>query len=111
MTSHYEENFESVTFTTEMMADAQFAYCTFKNCILRDIQFKNLIFEECEFFSCDFTGSNLNSIALRSVDFNECKLIGLNFEGVNPFRLSFRFHDCLLDYASFYKLTLKWGIF
>ena len=35
----------------------------------------------------------------------------MNFEGVNPFRLSFRFHDCLLDYASFYKLTLKGGIF
>lgn len=111
MTTHYDQQFESKTFTDEDLYLTQFESCTFKNCQLRDLHFKDLVFEECEFYACDFSGTHLNQSAMRTVQFHECKLIGLNFENIKPFRLSMKFYACLMDYTTFYKLKLQASIF
>ncbi len=37
----------------------------------------------------------------------DCKLLGLRFDTCDNFLISFSFENCILNYASFYKLKIK----
>jgi fluoroquinolone resistance protein len=51
--------------------------------------------------------AKLQDTAFRDITFTNCKLLGLRFNDCNSFSLAFDFKNCVLNFASFYKLKLK----
>lgn len=89
------------------LTSQDFDQCIFNNCSFQSSQLLKTSFIECEFNGCDFSTANLQMTGFKKVIFRGCKLLGLQFNQCNTFLLELLFDDCILDFASFYKLSLK----
>lgn len=88
----------------------------FDHCVFNQIDFSNQDlsgskFMDCQFDGCNLALANIQHTAFQNVIFNQTKLSGLQFDTCNPFALSFRFNDCILQHATFFKLTIPKTIF
>ena len=90
---------------------AEYENCHFFQCAFNEINLNNYSFSECIFEACDLSNVKIANTSFKDVQFLQCKLLGLKFEEVNPFLLNVSFHNCTLNFASFYKLTLKSTLF
>ena len=90
---------------------AEYENCHFFQCSFNELNLNNFIFSECIFEACDLSNLKIANTSFKDVQFIQCKLLGLKFEEVNPFLLNVSFHNCTLNFASFYKLTLKSTLF
>ncbi|MCW3806224.1 pentapeptide repeat-containing protein [Plebeiibacterium marinum] len=81
--------------------------CVFKNCDLSGSVLIGSVFEECEFINCNLSNVRITDVAFRDVSFVNCKLLGIQFSECNTFNISLSFKECILDFASFYRLKIK----
>ena len=79
----------------------------FLNCELSKVSLSEKVFSDCIFEGCNLGMADLAHTTLAKCTFRNCKLIGLRFCDCNPFLLAVSFENCILDYATFYKLNLK----
>lgn len=93
-------------FDIKALERAEYIECTFTNCDLSDLNLSNYSFKECEFTECNLSNIQVEHTSFKEVFFDSCKLIGIQFELCNPFLLKLGFERSLLDYSSFYQLTL-----
>ena len=113
MQSGYIENksFKNQDFTENMLRIGEYERCVFTGCTFSNQDLSEMIFSDCLFESCDLSTAKLKETALKDVQFKNSKLSGLHFGDCKKFLLSFNFDNCILDYASFYKLKIKNTIF
>lgn len=102
-----DETYQSVNFTETAFPKAEYEHCSFMNCIFSSTNLSGFSFTDCVFDHCDLSMTALRNSSFRDVQFKHCKLLGVRFDECNSFLLSFSFEDCLLNFASFYKLKLK----
>ena len=93
------------------LAKAEYENCHFFQCSFNELNLNNFIFSECIVEACDLSNVKIANTSFKDVQFIQCNLLGLKFEEVNPFLLNVSFHNCTLNFASFYKLTLKSTLF
>jgi len=103
--------FENVDFRTEAFKKGEYENCTFKKCIFSGCDLNAFKFIACIFEHCDLSLANINKVVLRDVQFKDCKMVGLKFDTTDSFSISIAIDNCILTYASFYKLKLKNMIF
>lgn len=108
MSAYYNDRqFKGENFAEQEIAAFEYENCTFINCVFTKADLSQTEFENCEFEDCDLSLAKLQGTAFRDVTFTNCKLLGLHFENCNNFSLSFTFKNCVLNFASFYKMKLK----
>lgn len=103
---------EDKTFAGEDFGDPVMEAGEYDNCIFSDVNLSNASFADfnfidCTFNNCDLSMAVLTKTAFRDVTFTNCKLLGLRFDDCDAFLLSVSFDNCILDFASFFKLKLK----
>lgn len=107
MESIYDQIFENIDYSEAGIPKGEYESCTFKNCIFINANFSHRSFMDCTFENCDWTGVKLGDTGLKEVKFFECKLVGVDFSPCNPFLLAVDFEHCVMNLASFYRLSLK----
>ncbi len=82
-----------------------FTRCNFNEATLRECSFIN-----CAFVRCDLSLSHVSGSRFRDVRFESCKLLGINWTEATwekaTLLKAMNFHDCALNYASFFGLRL-----
>lgn len=101
------QTFENIDFSAKPPEEGDYEECIFLRCDFTEVQLRNLAFIECKFIGCNLSNAKVESASFRDVKFSGCKLTGVDFSLSNPSMISLGFEDCILDYVSFAKLTLK----
>lgn len=113
----FNDNFVSdielieLDFKVDQQHTLEYENCIFNNCSFSNADLSNKKFIDCSFINCDFSTAKTLNTAFQNVVFEDCKLLGLRFDDCNKFLLSFQFQNCQLNYASFYKLSIKQTLF
>lgn len=112
MTEYFaeDEDFKKKNFTGNSLPKGEYDNCSFTGCVFTEADLSGYTFSECDFTDCELSNVYLRGTSFRDVVFTNCKMLGLHFEECNPFLLTFRFSNCILNLSSFYKLKLK-GIY
>ncbi len=113
MSRNYVEGktFKGKNFSETETIAIEYERVKFSNCVFSEADLSQRKFTECEFENCDLSLAKLRETAFREVEFANSKLLGLHFDDCNAFLLSFNFRNCVLNFASFYKLNLKGVLF
>lgn len=102
-----DKEYKQMDFRTRPLPGNEFAGCLFIACNFSEADLSHKIFAECEFIECDLSMARLHGTLFRDVVFRNSKMLGLHFEDCNKIGLSFEFHACKLDHASFYQCLIK----
>jgi uncharacterized protein YjbI with pentapeptide repeats len=103
--------FENKNFNTELLQKGEYENCTFKKCIFSGCDLNSFKFIGSNFEHCDLSVANIHKVVFRDVQFKDCKMVGLKFDTTDSFSISIAIDNCILTYASFYKLKLKNMVF
>jgi uncharacterized protein YjbI with pentapeptide repeats len=103
--------FENKNSTIEKFQKGEYENCTFKKCIFSECDLNAFKFIGCIFENCDLSLANIHKVVFRDVQFKDCKMVGLKFDTTDSFNISISIDNCILTYASFYKLKLKNMVF
>lgn len=106
-----DQIFEKEDFTTKYLTKGDYDYCTFINCNFLESNLADIRFLECEFKDCNLSLVKLHKTIFRDVKFFSCKMMGLNIDEGSQFNFSVNFHDCILNYSSFYAKVIKNAVF
>ena len=106
-----DKEFKNINFTERNLPLAEYENCLFGNCIFSNSDLSALQFSECTFSGCDFSMAQVSDTVFRDTKFTDCKLLGLHFDECNQFLLSFIFENCILNFSSFRRLTLRKMLF
>ena len=103
---HEGKLFEKVDFKEKVITNRKFTDCTFKNCQLNMLDFKDCYFTDCVFIGCDLSLLKVKGSFFNRVQINGCKAIGINwFDAGNPF--SVLFTESNISYSSFFGKAVK----
>ena len=102
-----DEVYKGINFSQKSLPATEFEACEFLDCNFSKVNLENITFIDCTFADCNFSNAQLKNTGFKTAHFKNCKLIGLRFDLCNPFLLVLNFNDCILTYASFYKLSIK----
>lgn len=103
--------FENKNSTIELFQKGEYENCTFKKCNFSECDLNAFKFIGCIFENCDLSLANIHKVVFRDVKFKDCKMVGLKFDTTDSFSISISIDNCILTYASFYKLKLKNMVF
>lgn len=101
-----EETIENADYSGQNRENAEYEYCTFRNCHFSNTSLAGNKFLETEFIDCDFSNANLSNVLLQEVKFTNCKMLGLHFDKCNMFGFSAEFNQCQLNHSVFYGMKL-----
>ncbi|MFI1772343.1 pentapeptide repeat-containing protein [Thalassobellus citreus] len=102
-----DEIFDKKDFSINRLPNADYEYCTFKNCNFSEGFLSKIRFLECEFIDCNLSSANITGASFQDVKFIGCKILGVHFENCNPFGFALHIEDCQLNHASFYQVVLS----
>lgn len=104
-----EAYYQDENFTKIAAAELAKEYdnCTFTDCDLAEADLSGITFMDCEFTNCNLSNAKLKDTGMKTVRFRNCKLMGMMFMDCSSFLFSVDFTDCVLNFSSFYNLTLK----
>ena len=108
---HEGKTFEGIDFTVERPTAREFAGCVFINCNFSKANLANDDFVDCQFRACNLSLATLDNACLKNIQFTGCKMVGIDFSRCNNFNFSVSFHDCPLDYCSFFQKKMKKTVF
>ena len=94
-------------FTPLTFKKAEYEGCRFLHCDFSNMDLSTIIFSDCEFVGCNLSMIKTDKTGFRDILFKDCKLVGIPFNHADPFLLSMKYENCVLDLSSFYKLKLK----
>lgn len=103
----YQQHFTYTSSANTQPAKGEYEQCTFTGAGWAKANLAGYVFRECVFVDCDLSMANVKGTSFAEVTFKQCKLLGMRFETCHSFLLSFTFEQCVLDFASFYRLKLK----
>lgn len=99
--------YDGEIFNRHRLYDCEFINCSFKDCIVEDVELSSCYFKNCDIVSLEFK----NSI-VRNISIEESNLIGVNWSNLinsnagysNPID---KVTDSFLKYNSLFEMTLK----
>jgi fluoroquinolone resistance protein len=105
----YEEDktFDTKDYTAHGLPVGEYEGCRFTDCNFSGVDLSGIQFFDCVFNNCNMSNAIMKQTVLREVKLNNCKLLGIRFDECNAFLFSPQFENCVLRYASFYKLKMK----
>jgi len=84
---------------------------TFTRCVFAEAVFQECLFHNCVFEKCDLSMLQVKNSQFTGVQFDSCKMMGINWTEAawqkGGLLRPISFHDCTLNYASFFGLKLK----
>ena len=106
------ETFTRLTAQGQTFAEIDFTGCVFDHCALIECMWHRCSFTECRFRHCDLSLAAVPGSRFPDARFTASKLIGVDwtkagFTAITKLLLAVQFEDCLLNYASFFGLTLR----
>ncbi|MGB6019696.1 MAG: pentapeptide repeat-containing protein [Sulfurimonadaceae bacterium] len=108
---NFAEEFRDLDFSAEEIFSKEFDDCIFINCDFSDAQLRHCIFEDCRFLKCNLSVIEIDSSRFSNVVFEESKLSGIDWTkaAYSDVLLDapLTFINCIVDYSSFYGLTLQ----
>lgn len=102
-----DQVYEGIDYTAKAPAKGRYEACFFVNCDFGDADLSHISFTECSFKGCNLSMAKLQQATFNDAVFTDCKMLGLNFEHCHEFLFTVKFENCLLNFSSFYKRTLK----
>jgi fluoroquinolone resistance protein len=103
---HEGKLFEKIDFREKTVEGRKFMECTFKNCQLNMLVFKDCTFTDCIFDSCDLSLIKVKGSFFNRIQIIGCKAIGIHwFDTGSPFAINFT--DSNISYSSFFGKALK----
>lgn len=99
--------FTAEDFTKTRLARGEYENCTFNGCNFENGLLDGQNFMECTFIECNLSSTNITNTIFKEISFINSKMLGLKFESCNTFLIDFTFDNCILNFSSFYGLTLK----
>lgn len=110
------EQYEGQRFTRFIAQERHFSGVDFADCVFDHCAFTECVFSHCSFTDCHFEGCDLSLASVpgsrfTDVRFASAKLLGVDWTkagaaAISRLFLSVRFDDCLLNYATFFGLSL-----
>ncbi len=93
-----------------------FSACHFDRCVFTESAFAHCSFTDCRFTGCDLSLARVPGSRFTDSRFHASKLLGIDWTKagnavISKLFLSVHFDDCLLNYATFFGLTLRRGRF
>jgi fluoroquinolone resistance protein len=106
-----EAEFKNQDYTDAVLKFKEIRETTFTRCNFSNAQFVECQFRECRFVDCNLSLVKVKGSRFSEVQFERCQAVGINWmestwEKVGFFRL-IDFHDCTLNYSSFFGLKLQ----
>lgn len=104
---------ENIDIPSEIIDGVTFTECTFKNCNMCDVTFRNCGFESCCFINCDLSLIKLPQTQFKETIFEHCRMLGINWSQADWETQSLLskkrvdFEACLLDHSLFIGLDLS----
>ncbi len=114
---HYEsQTFTAVTASVQTFSGVDFTGCVFDRCVFTECAFSHCSFADCRFTGCDLSLARVPGSRFTDTRFHTSKLLGVDWTKagdavISKLFLSVHFDDCLLNYATFFGLTLRRGRF
>lgn len=103
--------FKNVDLSKKGIDSKEFDNCLFVNCNLSETVFINSKFYECKFTNCNLSMIKVKGCSFFDIIFEDSKTIGINWtEAAWPtikLMSPLKFYKCVLDYSSFFGLSLK----
>lgn len=116
-----EQQYDGVTIMavvapTQTITRADFIACQFERCVFTEAAFAHCSFTDCRFTGCDLSLARVPGSRFTDTRFHSSKLLGVDWTKagdavISKLFLSVHFDDCLLNYATFFGLTLRRGRF
>lgn len=90
------------------LAGAILVGCTFIDCTLSELSFRDTHLSECRFERCDLSLADFTDTVFQGVEFDSCRLTGNHFDTLKTGALGVMatFDGCDLSYCSFRKMDL-----
>lgn len=108
---NFAEEFRDLDLSDEEIISKEFEECTFVNCDFSEVQLRHCIFEDCRFLKCNMSVMKVDGSRFSNVVFEESKLSGIDWTKAvySDILLDspLTFLNCIVDYSSFYGLTLQ----
>ncbi len=115
------QQYEGETFTAfaapmHTFTRTDFIACVFDRCVFTESAFSHCSFTDCRFTGCDLSLARVDGSRFTDTRFHASKLLGIDWTKagdavISKLFLSVHFDDCLLNYATFFGLTLRRGRF
>jgi len=115
------EQYEGQHFTRYVAQERRFSGADFTECIFDHCAFIECVFYQCSFTDCHFEGCDLSLASVpgsrfTDVRFASSKLLGVDWTkagaaAISKLFLSVHFDACMLNYATFFGLTIHRGRF
>ncbi|MDP4636725.1 MAG: pentapeptide repeat-containing protein [Crocinitomicaceae bacterium] len=102
-----DQEFKNENFTIDFLTNGEYDNCHFLNCNFASGDLSEIVFVDCSFENCDLSNAKLRNTSFQNAEFEECKLLGLRFEESNPFLFAIKCNTSVLNFSSFYKMSLK----
>ena len=103
---YYDETFEDINVSKEIINSIEFDNCVFKNCIFHTTTFQHCKLVECRFENCDLSLVKIKSSIFNDINISNSKAIGINWTlAAEPFEINFDNSD--ISMSSFYDLDLR----
>ena len=103
--------FNDKDFSGQKIVGIEFDDCTFKNCDIKETQFRQCRFIDCHFVDCDMNVVGFSGSRFEATHFKSCKLNGVDWTMVDYAEFlteaPFSFYESVLDYSSFFGLKLE----
>ena len=90
------------------LADAILVGCTFVDCVLSEVSFRDSHLSDCDFVRCDLSLLDLTDAVFQDVRFDGCRLTGNHFDTLKLGALGVMaaFDACDLSFCSFRSMDL-----
>lgn len=108
---NFAEEFRDLDLSAAAIVSKEFEECTFVNCDFSEAQLRHCIFDDCRFIKCNLSVVKVDGCRFSNTVFEESKLSGIDWTKAvySDILLDspLTFLNCIVDYASFYGLTLQ----
>ncbi len=108
---NFAEAFRDLDLSKEEIISKEFEDCTFVNCDFSEAQLRHCIFDDCRFLKCNMSVMKVDGCRFSNVVFEESKLSGIDWTKALYSEIlldaPLTFLNCIVDYSSFYGLTLQ----
>lgn len=102
-----DQDYKNENYTSDFLATGEYENCQFLNCNFASSDLSEIVFVDCSFENCDLSNAKLRNTSFQNAEFEQCKLLGLRFEECNPFLFAIKCNASILNFSSFFKVSLK----
>jgi len=108
---YWAETFLELDLKSKQIIGVEFDDCTFNDCDFSDSRFFQCRFIDCRFINCDMNVVDFRGSRFEESIFRGCKVTGVDWTLLDYSEFikeaPFSFYESVLDYSSFFGVTLE----